>query len=94
MQTEFKQLIDSALSETGASLKESSQEVAAYAASRAAFLSTIVGQPGFEQAVIAERDNVALFAGVVAVGQAVAVQAKIVGIIQGALFMGAQALAK
>lgn len=94
MQTEFKNLIDSALQETGASLKQSSQEVAAYAAQRAAFLSTLVGQPGFEQAVIAERDNVALFAGIVAVGQVVAIQAKIVGVIQGALFIGASALAK
>lgn len=94
MQSEFLQLIDSALQETGVSLKASSAEVAVYAAGRAAFLSTIIGQPGFEQAVIAERDNVALFAGIAAVNQAVAVQARIVGVIQGALFMGAQALAK
>jgi hypothetical protein len=90
---DFRLLLDSALKETGASLEQSTAEVAQYAAERTAYLSTLVGQPGFELAVQAERDAVALFAGIVAVGQAQAVQGRIIGVIQGALFMGAKALA-
>ncbi len=90
---EFKTLLSDALSETGASLQGDLHEVALYANERAAHLSTLVGQAGFEHAVRAERDNVMLKAAVVATEQADAVDQRIVGLVQGALAIGAKALA-
>lgn len=89
MQDQFKALLDTALEETGASLERSTAEVAAYAAERTAILATLVGLQGYEQAVIAERDNVVLFAGLQAVEEASEIRLRILSIIQGALFMAA-----
>ena len=88
----LRDAIAASLRETGGSLKTSSAEVAAYAATRAAHLATISNEPGFDEALIAERDNVLAFAGVSAVRNADAVDARIIGLIHGALAVGVAAL--
>jgi len=71
----------------------STAEVAAYAAEQAAKLKDLVGQAGYHEAVKAARDSVALKAGIAATQQADATDSKILGVIEGALFMGAKVLA-
>lgn len=93
MKQELKNVLDAAIKETGVAVKADSAELAAYAAQRAAILATLIGQPGYELAVIAERDNVVLKAGIAAVGQADAAQARLIGVIQGALGISAQIIA-
>lgn len=93
MEETLKNLLESALEETGADLEATTSEVALYAAQRTAVLATLVGLNGYEQAVIAERDNVALRAGLSAVSVADAARERLLGVIQGALFLGAQMLA-
>lgn len=90
---DFGSVLGRTAQEAGVNLKEGAATVAAYAAQRATHLATIVGQPGFERAVAAERDAVALFAGVVGVAGARAADARIVGLIEGALLFGAKAIA-
>lgn len=90
---ELERLLKDASRETGRDLKGNLAEVTMYAAERTSYLSTLVGQKGFEEAVRAERDNVALKAGIKSVKAADAADARIVGIIQGVLFLGARALA-
>lgn len=84
----LKGALDAAVRETGVLLRKSSADVAAYTAQRAAHLATIEGQAGFQDAVIAERDAVLLFAGLSAVRGADAADAHIVGLIHGALAVG------
>ena len=90
---ELERLLKDAAKETGRDLKANLAEVTLYAAERTAYLSTLVGQPGFEEAVRAERDNVTLKSGIASVKAADAADARVVGIIQGVLFLGARALA-
>lgn len=68
-------------------------EVAEYVATRASHLSKAINEPGFQQAVLAERDNVALFAGISAVNLAEAQQLRFMGLIEGSLTLGARAFA-
>lgn len=89
---EFADLLEAAVEETGVALGASRAELAAYMAERAAHLSLIVHEPGFDQALMAERNNVALRAGLEMSDQARAVDQKIVGIIGGALRIAAAAL--
>ena len=91
-QESFKGLIESTVRETGKQLGASAQELALYATERAQYLSTIVGQPGFDEAVAAERDNVALRAGIAVIGNADAADQRVIGVIAGALAIAAQAL--
>jgi len=89
----FKEQLESALTETGLQLQRSAAEVAAYTAQRALHLSTIVGQPGYAEAVKAERDAVALYAGITAVNNADAADNRIIGIIQSGIALLAIAAA-
>jgi len=93
LQNDFKELLEDALEETGVEVEKNLDEVSEYAAARAQHLSTIVGEPGFMQAVRAERDNVAIEAGLATVDTAEAVDARIRGVLQGALSIGAKFLA-
>ena len=86
--TKLRNAIDASLRETGGSLKRSSIEVATYTAQRAAHLATIVGQVGVEEAVIAERDAVCIYAGILTTREADAADQRIVGIIHAALAIG------
>lgn len=90
-QTNLKNLLETAARETGAQLKRSAFEVAAYTAQRTAHLASIAGQAGFAEAVTAERDAVATFAGIRAVAEADAADHRILGIIEGALAVAALA---
>lgn len=93
MEEQLKNLLQAALDETGADLEAATSELALFAAERTAYLATLVGLQGYERAVIAERDRVALRAGIAAVDQADAAAQRALGIIQGALFLGAQVIA-
>lgn len=90
---DFNDVLTAAVRNTGVELSKATAEVANYTALRAAHLSTIVGQVGFDEAVAAERDNVALFAGIAAVTEAKAADSRLLGLIEGILFIGARALA-
>jgi len=72
--------------------KAASNEIAIYATEQAVKLSQLVDQPGYAEAVIAARDSIALRAGIAASDTADASDSRILGILEGALFMGAKAL--
>lgn len=88
-QQNIKEALASALTSTGRELRYSAAEVAQYVAARAAYLATLAGQAGFEQAMQAEQDCCRIFAGVRAVEQADAIDGKVLGIMQ----LGLQVLA-
>ncbi len=90
---EFAAMIDDAVTDTGVELKQAKDDLAAYMAERAAHLSSIAGEPGFEQAVTAERNNIALRAGLAVHDQARAADQRLVGMIAGAIRVAAFALA-
>ncbi len=64
-QKEFESMIEGALADLGGELAETKEALAEYAAERAAALAEILesGEPGFEFALTAARDNMALRAG-------------------------------
>ena len=86
-------LFQDAIEETGVGLQIGVAELATYAAERSAHLATLVSDPDFQLAVRAERDAVALKAGITAVQQADVADARIVGVIQGALSFAANLIA-
>jgi hypothetical protein len=90
----FMLILKRAAEEAGRDLTADLNEVAQYASERATHLSTLVAAPDFWDAVVAERDNVALKAGIKAVNQGDQVDARLLGIVQGALAMAAQLLAR
>lgn len=90
---DFVRLFEDAITETGANVQVRAAELAAYAAERSAHLATLVGDPDFNLAVRAERDAVALRAGISAVQQGDAADARIVGVIHGGLSLAARLIA-
>lgn len=86
-------LLEDALGGLRRELKMDAQAMSLYIAERAAHLATLVGQKGFEQAVIAERDAVALKAAIEIGRTAAGIDQRLIGIIQSALLFGAKALA-
>lgn len=84
-------LVDQATS-AGKELKADLEAVRVYAAARLAHLATCVGQPGYQEAVVAEANNIAMEAAIAAIDQADATDARLVGIVQGALAVGAKAI--
>lgn len=92
MNNDFMKLLESSLKETGKELSVSLDVVRAEAARQMAQLALAAGEPGYERAVIAARDNVAMVAGLQSVANADAVDARIIGVIQGGLFLGAKAI--
>ena len=93
---DFFAVFEDAIAETGASLQVGAAELAVYAAERSAHLATLVGDPGFSMAVRAERDAVALKAGIVVVQQADLADARLqrlVAVIQGGLSLAAKLIA-
>ena len=93
VEQEFKALLEDTLNEMGTSLQADLADLSRYASERSAHLSELVGQPGFEYAVRAERDSVALHAGITTTNEADATDQRLIGLIQGALRIGATALA-
>lgn len=90
---QFEQLLKDALKETGASMSASAKEVAQFMHERALHLSAIAGQPGFDQALRAERNSVAMRAGLKLADNAELADQRLVGLIQGMLGIAAGALA-
>jgi len=90
---ELGRALSDAAREMGRDLTAGLAEVQEYAAQRTLYLSTIVGEPGYELALRAERDAVALRAGIVSVTYADAADQRMIGVIGGALAIGARALA-
>ena len=91
-ENEFRDLIHDAVEETGADLSKTKDEVAVFMSERALHLSTLTTEPGFGQAVTAERDNVALFAGLKTAEAADATGQRLLGLIGGAIRIAALAL--
>lgn len=89
--TDIGKLLEAAAAATGTELKRSAREVTLYVAGRTAHLVAIANEPGFEEALAAEADSVALYAGVHAVSNADGADARVRGIIEGALVVGVQA---
>lgn len=89
----LKSLLLQAVKDTGRQLQTDAHDVAVYAAQRADHLATIATDPDFNQALLAERDAIALKAGVSAVSNADAADQRIVGLIHGALGVLVAALA-
>lgn len=83
-------LLRDSLRELQADLQLDLADLATYTAQRTAHLSTIAGLPGFDEAVIAERDAIALRAGINAVNAADKVDSRLIGLLHGVLFLGAK----
>lgn len=64
------QALEQALLETGVDLQHSVAEIGARAAERGVHLASIANEPGYAEAVIAERDALAIYAGIEAVERA------------------------
>jgi hypothetical protein len=90
---QFHAMLNAAVSDLGTELEEAHDTIATYMSERAMHLSTIVAEPGFDQAVTAERNNVALRAGLAVDDAANAIDQQLVGMIAGALRFAAVALA-
>lgn len=93
LKEELKALLEDAVDETSGQMSMAADEAADYIAARAQHLAAAVGQAGFDEAVRAERNSVALHIGIMGVGNAAEVEARFVGIVHGALRIGAAMLA-
>ena len=79
--------------EIGQGLSDAVDEVAEYTAARIDHLAGIVGEPGFFEAVRAERDSVLLKAAAGAVAEADALDRRLASVVSAGLRVGARALA-
>lgn len=91
-ESSFQQLLEDAGRQAGVDAITDLDGVVTYAANRARALQAVVGQPGYNEAVIATADAVALRAGLQAVSLAEGLDMKILGIIEGGLRIGISAL--
>lgn len=89
---QFKSLLESTADRLGIVLDDGRGDVKAYARKRMLFLASILGEPGFDLALLAERDNVAMFLGIAAADIGDAADVELRGVILGALSIGAKAL--
>ena len=89
----MEDILKQALEDAGAELQASAQAVAHLTAVRAGELSVLVGQPGYDQAVIAARDEIALAAGLPVVENPDQATSRVISIVQGGLMMLAGRLA-
>lgn len=92
IKNDFAAMLIEQLKSAGSSLKDDLEAVRAYAAERMAHLAKCVGEPGYLEAVKAEAQNVAMEAAARAIDQADATDARLLGIIQGALAIASKAL--
>lgn len=76
----------------GLSLTTDVEAAALYAADRADALSLTIEEPGYYLALIAERDNVAMFAAGLTVGQADAMDARFLAAARGSLALAARGI--
>ncbi len=85
-------LIQLQASQVGQEIGADVDELARYTAERAAHLALCVGEPAFEEALLAERQNVALYAAIKGVERAHQVDGRLLAAIRGALSLAAHAL--
>lgn len=90
---EFERILVDGARELGVSLGGSLADVRRFASERMLHLANIVDEPGYLEALRAERDKVALELALNVTDEADAADARLVGIISGALAIGARALA-
>lgn len=83
----LKSMLDQFVKETGATAEKSTADIATYTVQRSAHLTSGVNQPGFEEAVRAEYNNVKLFSGISVTHNADAADARFFGLITGAMAM-------
>lgn len=91
LQNQIANELQRVVTDTGRELRTSAAEVASYVAQRGAYLATLAGQAGFDEAAAAERDACRLFAGVAVAREADAVDGRVLGIIQLGLTIAAGA---
>ena len=89
----FSDLIGKAIADATTLSSTTIEAIRQYAAERTVHLSTIITEPGYEEALVIETQNVALMAGIQSVQAADIADARTVGIIAGALRIGAVAMA-
>lgn len=89
---EFLALLDAELKDVQHDFKVSRGELAIYMSERAQHLSLAVNEPGFDRVVLAERNNVALRAGLLISENASSLNDRLLGLIGGALRIMAIAL--
>jgi hypothetical protein len=68
------------------------QAVADYTAERIDHLATLVGEPGYDLALLAERDNIAIKAGIVSVENADDLDRRILAVLRGGLSIAAMGI--
>lgn len=92
--TQFLEIFRDQVEDMGDSLKVTVGELASYMTQRASMLAVMLAssEPGFDLALLAERDNVALFAGVKAVEKAREMDNRLIGMIHGALAIASTVL--
>lgn len=74
-----------AAADAGVALSETPRELALYTTRRAQHLSTITHEPGFDVALAAERDSIAIRAGIAIDNVATLGDRWFLGVVQGAL---------
>lgn len=93
LQEEFVRQIEGTAARLGLTLEGNMDEVRALTSERMMHLSTIVDEPGYGEALLAETLRIALRAAGGAVDSADALDRELVGTIGGLLAMGARAIA-
>lgn len=93
-QEEFEKMIELLVKEFGDSMGESREAIANFAMQRTLALAEILGsgEPGYEEAFIAARDSVVLFAGLKIGEEAEAADQVMLGAFTGAIHFAAIAL--
>ena len=92
MLNDLSGLLRDILREDGSSLKSDMSELVIAVDEATARLVSLVGDPGFDTAVRAERDAIQLRFAIATASQARAVEHRIMGVIHAALRMGAVAI--
>lgn len=90
---ELSAVLENRASALGKVISAQTDEVRAYTAERMTHLAGLLGQPGYQLTLIAERDNVALKSGLSAVSAADAADGELIGLVAGFLGAAARAVA-
>lgn len=92
LKEELANLLKDTMEESGKALAKSSKELANLAIEKAKFLASIRGMDEFDFMLKATKNNLALQAGIAAVEEADAIDARIHGIFETALTLASKAL--
>lgn len=91
--SELVAMLETAYKDEGRSIAFDTKALATYAAEEAKVLSLAISEPGFDQAIKAARDNLAMKAGLAAVVVGDRADARFYGILEGGLAIAARAIA-